>query len=209
MAGSHGFPTPAELTDARRTADLVEVPPRLVLAISGAGAPDQPEFISSLGALYGITYGLKFGRKKAGGTDFKVGALVGIWRIEASAHAEGRTPPRESWRWTMQLDVPPDVAPDEIRNTVSAAVAKKGGKLQGNPYASKVLLVPEPARQYGRILHIGPYSEEPASFRTIEALLTSSRLRREPWHVEVYLSDPGRTAPDKLKTVLLAPIAGQ
>ncbi len=207
MAASPDSPTPVELTGARRTADVVEVPPRVYLAISGAGAPDSPAFAQSIGALYGIAYGLKFGRKKADGRDFKVGALVGIWRIEGAAHSEGHTAPRDSWRWVLQLDVPADVTMEEVQDTIHAAVTKKGGKLQGSPYAGRIEVVRETARRYGRLLHIGPYSEEPASFRTIETLLASQGLQREPWHVEVYLSDPGRTAPDKLKTVLLAPVA--
>lgn len=206
MPGSQQSPTPVELTGAGRTADVVEVPPRVFLAISGAGAPESPEFAASLGALYGVAYGLKFGRKKAGGADFKVGALVGIWRIAGLTSAQGEVPSRDSWRWTLQLDVPPDITVDEVRGTAAAATAKKGGKLQGSPYAAQVELAQEPARRYGRILHLGPYAEEPASFAAIEAHLSASGLTREPWHVEVYLSDPGRTAPDKLKTVLLAPV---
>lgn len=208
MAESPGSRTPREMTDAKRTADVVTVPPRVFLAISGAGAPESPEFAASLGALYGIAYGLKFGRKKAGGPDFKVGALVGIWRITELPSVQDGIPSRDSWRWTMQLDVPCDVTVEEVRETADAALAKKGGKLQGSPCARLVELQSEPARRYGRILHLGPYAEEPASFAAIETQLSAGGLQREPWHVEVYLSDPGRTAPDKLKTVLLAPVKG-
>jgi len=149
---------------------------------------------------------LKFSRKKTVGKDFKVGALVGVWRADVRAHLAGQVPPGDSWRWTLQLDVPPDVTDTDVQDTVSAAVAKKGGKLEGSPFPSRVTLVRETARRYGRILHVGPYSDEPTSFNTIESLLKSLGLEREPWHVEVYLSDPGRTAPDKLRTALLAPV---
>jgi hypothetical protein len=206
MLRSPDSPTPVELTDAKATPDVIEVPSRSFIAISGEGAPESADFAASIGALYGIAYGLKFSRKKTGGNDFKVGALVGVWRAEARAHPAGQQPPRDAWRWTLQLDMPPDVTDKDVQDTVSAAVAKKGGKLEGSPYVRRVTLVRQKARRYGRILHVGPYSDEPASFATIESLLESQGLKREPWHVEVYLSDPGRVAPEKLKTVLLAPV---
>jgi len=199
-------PTPGDLILATRTADIVDVPARVFITSSGAGAPDSPAFAQSIAALYGIAYGIKFGRKKVGGSDFKVGALVGTWRIEGPLHTADEAPARSSWRWTLQLDMPPDVTQEDVRNTAAAAAAKKGGKLQGSPYAAQVTLARETARRYGRILHLGAYSEEPESFRAIEALLGAKNLHREPWHVEVYLSDPGRTAQDKLRTVLLVPV---
>jgi hypothetical protein len=199
-------PTPVELTGGKITPDVVEVPSRSFIAISGEGAPDSADFASSIGALYGIAYGLKTSRKKAGGDDFKVGAMVGVWRAEAGAHLAGHVPPRDAWRWTLQIDVPGDVTPETVHEIAAIAVTKKGGKLAGSPYAMRVDLVKEPARQFGRMLHVGPYSAEPESFETIGTMLKSQGLRREPWHIEVYLSDPGRVAPEKLKTVLLAPV---
>ena len=77
--GSPVSNTPREFTAARTSADVVEVPPRTCLAISGKQGPETEEFAASVGALYGIAYGLKFARKKATGDDFKVGALVGVW----------------------------------------------------------------------------------------------------------------------------------
>jgi len=206
MARSSDSPTPVELTGGKSAPDVVEVPSRSFIAISGEGAPDSNDFAASIGALYGISYGLKFSRKKAGTDDFKVGALVGIWRAQVGTHPVGQPPPRDAWRWTLELDVPDDVTPESVQDIITAAVTKKGGKLADSPYARRVELVKEPARRFGRMLHVGPYSTEPASFETMGAMLKSQGLRREPWHVEVYLSDPGRVAPDKLKTVLLAPI---
>ena len=205
-ATSHVSSIPVELTGASTRPDIVEVPPRSCLAISGAGAPDSAEFSSSIGALYGVAYGLKFGRKKATGEDFKVGPLVGVWWAEGPNMAEGEVPPRDSWRWTVQLDVPPDVVAKNVEAIIEAALAKKGGKLEGSTYVRHVALVQQPSRRFGRILHVGPFADEPRSFDAIGALLESEGLQREMWHVEVYLSDPQRTAQEKLKTVLLTPI---
>ena len=199
-------PAPRELTRATRLPDVVEVPHRLVLALSGEGSPDSAEFSASIGAVYGVAYGLKFRRKKATGEDFKVGPLVGVWWAEGEYAGTGQVPPRDTWRWTVQLDVPLDVTWIDVRETIKAAVSKRGGKLEGSPYAGRIALIEEPARRFGRVLHVGPYADEPTSLAAIGVMLESEGLRREPWHVEVYISDPGRTAPEKLKTVLLAPV---
>ena len=197
---------PRELTTAAKQPDVVKMPGRLVLALSGEGSPQSAGFAASIGAVYGVAYGLKFRRKKATGDDFKVGPLVGIWRAEGEYLSTGQVPPQDAWRWTVQIDVPPGVTQEDLEETVKAAVTKRGGKLEGSAYAQRVALAKEPSRRFGRILHVGPYSDEPASIAAIGATLESQGLRREPWHVEVYLSDPGRSAPEKLKTVLLVPV---
>jgi len=200
------LPTPDGLTKARTVPDIVQVPGRTCLAISGEKGPETVAFSASIGALYGIAYSLKFSRKKTTGDDFKVGALVGIWWAEGHDLSTGQVPPRDTWRWTVQIDAPQDITGEEVATIVDTAVTRKGGKLEASPYARQVALSHEPARRFARILHVGPFSEEPRSFAMMEAFLQSVELKREMWHVEVYLSDPQRTAPDKLKTVLLIPV---
>jgi hypothetical protein len=205
MAATPVSPAPEELTRAQVRPDIVEMPGRTFLALSGSGGPDSTEFAASIGALYGVAYGVKFGRKSAG-ADFKVGPLVGVWSAEGAGLAAGGRPSRDAWRWTLQLDVPADVTAAQVEQVAEMAVSKKGGKLEGSPHALQVRLVSEPPRRYARILHVGPYADEPRSFAVMQQMLDSEGLAREPWHIEVYMSDPGRTAPDKLKTVLLAPV---
>ena len=181
---------PKELTAGTKQPDVVQMPGRLVLALSGEGSPQSNEFAASIGAVYGLAYALKFARKSAKGDDFKVGPLVGIWRADSEYIGTGRVPPQDAWRWTVQIDVPPGVTQQDFEETVKVAIAKKGGKLEGSVYAQRVALSQEPPRRFGRILHLGPYADEPASIAAIGATLESQGLRREPWHVEVYLSDP-------------------
>ena len=200
-------PAPRELLTATRKPDVVEVPPRVFLSLAGAGAPDSVEFTSSVGALYGIAYGLKSLRKKTGGEDFKVGPLVGVWWAEGENLTAGEVPSRDTWRWSIQLDVPQDTTGTDVEKTVAIAITRKGGKLEGSSYARRVAVARDSAQRFGRILHLGPYADEPRSFAAIGSLLTSKRVTREPWHVEVYISDPTRIVADRLKTVLLAPIA--
>ena len=64
-----------------------------------------------------------------------------------------------------------------------------------------------PAQRLGRILHLGPYADEPASFDQIATVLDRAKLAAAPTHIEVYLNDPSRTKPAALKTVLLRELA--
>jgi hypothetical protein len=85
---------------------------------------------------------------------------------------------------------------------VAGAVAKKGGKLESSAEARQVVLERVPAARLGRVLHVGPYATEPESFARMDEALAAAGLRRSRPHLEVYLSDPRRTKPEKLRTVL-------
>jgi hypothetical protein len=198
------FPMPAVLLDAATTPDVVEIEARTAVAIDGAGPPDEPGFQRALGALYGVAYGLKFARKP-GGRDFKIGPLEGRWWAEGAPEGIWQAP-RHTWRWRLRLAVPGDVAEVDVAGVVRAAVAKRGGKLEGSEEARRVVLERIPGARVGRVLHVGPYADEPASFARMEAVLAAAGLRRARPHVEVYLSDPRRTKPEKLRTVLLGEV---
>ena len=200
------LPTPEALLKGKGQPDVVEVPTRLVLASHGAGGPTTPAFSAAVGALYGISYTLRFARKAAGRPVFKVGVLEGEWRAEGEDLSIHETPSQDSWRWRMQMCVPADVTEEELGGAVEAATTKRGGKLEGSEEAQRIALVSIESARFARILHVGPYSTEPESFAKINQLLLEHGLGREPWHIEVYLSDPNRTAPDKLKTVLLVKV---
>lgn len=199
-------PVPAVLLEATTTPDIVEVPARSAVAIDGAGPPDEPDFERAVAALYGVAYGLKFARK-ASGRDFKVGPLEGRWWAEGAPEGVLQAP-RDTWRWRMRIALPDDVVEAEVATVVGAAVAKKGGKLEASPEALRVALERIPGARVGRILHVGPYSTEPASFARMGEALAAAGLRRAHPHVEVYLSDPRRSKPEKLRTVLLGDIEG-
>ena len=198
------LPVPAVLLGATTTPDVVEVPARSAVAIDGAGPPDDPGFQAAMGALYGVAYGLKFARKP-GGRDFRIGPLEGRWWAEGAP--EGiLLAPRDTWRWRLRIAVPDDVVEADVAAVVRAAVAKKGGKLEGSEEARRVALERIPATRAGRILHVGPYATEPESFARMGEALAAAGLRRARPHVEIYLSDPRRSKPEALKTVLLGEV---
>jgi hypothetical protein len=198
----NGSPVPRELVTATRTADVVSVPHRRCLAIDGVGSPHEPKFQQSVEALFGISYALKFARKKAGKGDFKVGPLEGHWSAAPTWEATGKPPP-EAWHWRLRIGVPTDLTRDDLERIKHEVLAKKGGKLQGSVVVPHVFLESIPNQRLGRVLHVGPYAEEEASFALISAALDRAGLTPAPSHIEVYRNDPRRTRAPALETVLL------
>lgn len=196
------LPMPRVLYDATTTPDVVSVPARTVLALDGHGAPEGQAFQNSIAAIYGVAYTLKFGRKKSGGRDFKIGPLEARWWTDQPARPLPEAP-RESWRWQLRMAMPSDMRAPELARTLEVAAQRKSGKLAGNPEVARVALTELPAARCGRVLHIGPYAAEGASFDRIATALAGALLTPANAHAEVYLNDPRRTKPDKLKTVLL------
>lgn len=200
------LPMPEALYAAGPAAGLVVVPARAAIRIDGAGGPEGQAFPRAIGAIYGIAYTLKFARKAAG-KDFKIGPLEGRWWAEGVKGSIG-VAPRESWRWRLRMAVPDDVTEGEVAGAIRTATIKRGGKLEGSAEAARVALERIPAQAMGRVLHVGPYADEQASFEKIRAVLGASGRASGDAHLEVYLSDPRRSRPERLKTVLLLELAG-
>ena len=200
------LPMPRVLWDASTTPDVVTVPARTVLALEGQGAPEGRTFQDSVAAIYGVAYTLKFARKRAGRRDFKIGPLEARWWTNVPSR---RLPdePRDAWRWQLRMAVPDDVSRAEVARTIEDAAHKKGGKLAGNPQAARVRLAVLPATRCGRVLHLGPYADEGGSFAQIGSAVTRAGFVPRSAHAEVYLNDPRRTKPERLKTVLLLELA--
>ena len=179
----NGSPVPEELVSATRAADIAAVPKRQCLAIDGTGSPKDPAFAQAIGALYGTAYTLKFGRKKAtrAKQDFKVGPLEGRWSADVPPGTKG-VPSPERWRWRLRIGVPADVTREEVERIKGDVVAKKGGKLHGSALVAQVFLESIPAQRAGRILHVGPYGKEPASFELIAQVLEKAGLPAAPTH---------------------------
>jgi hypothetical protein len=199
---------PDVLLNATPEADVVTVPSRSVLGIEGQGAPESEAFQRSIGALYGAAYTLKFARKRGGKGDFKIGALEASWGIDGPESAFVTTP-RQEWRWRLRLAVPADVTAKEVAAAITAVTTKKGGKLEGSAEAARVELERIPATRWGRVLHIGPYAEEAGSVAKIRTAIEAKGGVVGRGHVEIYLGDPRRTKPEKLRTVLLAGVAAE
>lgn len=180
---------------------LLDIKPARYLAISGSGDPQGGLFGRSMGALYAMAYTLKFA-SKAAGKDYKVAMPEGLWWCVGPSKDLGEAP-KKDWRWTLVIRTPDFVTAAQRTAAVKALKAK--GK---DPLVSQVKLTTLHEGTCVQALHVGPYIEED---RTILPMLAHAAAqgyqpRARGKHHEIYLSDPRRVPPAKLRTILRLPV---
>lgn len=181
--------------------DDVVVPPARYLAVDGHGDPNtSTEYAAAVGSLYASAYTLKFGFRASSGADFVVGPLEGLWSsADPADFAAGK---KDAWDWTMLIAVPQIVPDEDVEPALIAAAAKKPAL----PIDRVRLLRLDEGRCL-QILHIGSYDDEaPTLARLHHELMPALGVDFNGPHHEIYLSDPRRVAPERLKTVLRQPI---
>lgn len=189
----------------RKDFALVQVPTFRYLAVDGHGDPNTaPDYAQALEALYPAAYTLKFASKKAG-RDFAVAPLEGLWSapdMGVFTAGEGAARNKDSWEWTMMLNIPDWVTPAQVRAALEIVAAKKNP-----PGVDKVRLLELHEGACVQILHLGSYDDEgPVLAKMHSDFMTANGLDFNGRHHEIYLSDPRRTAPEKLKTILRQPV---
>ena len=177
---------------------VVEVPRLSFLMIDGQGDPNGPAFAEATAWLYSVSYTLKF-VSKADGRDYGVAPLEGLWWADdMTSFVAGD---RAKWRWTAMI-----MQPDWITGPMlEAAIAKARTKLGTVP--ASLRLEPLEEGLSVQIMHVGPYdAEKPTIARLHAEYLPASGLEARGRHHEIYLGDPRRTAPEKLRTVIRQPV---
>jgi hypothetical protein len=182
---------------------LVEVPPMRYLMLDGSGPPGTPFYQAIVSALYSLSYTLKFALKKQQGIDYGVLPLEGQWWVPEGQ--EYRMDVRDNWQWTMMIRQPEWVTP-ELIEAARAQVIKKGGDAAAASRAAKARFEVLDEGLAAQILHIGPYDAEPPVIQRLHAFVSEQGYRLRGKHHEIYMGDPNRTAPEKLKTVLRHPV---
>jgi hypothetical protein len=179
---------------------LVDVPRMQFVMVDGKGDPNvDPSYTRALEWLYSVSYALKFASRKALSRDYVVPPLEGLWW--ADDMSTFRTRDKGAWSWTMIIMQPDWITQDMF----DLALAKAGGKL-GEPPAG-IRLAPYDEGLSVQIMHVGSYDDEgPVLARLHDEFLPQNGLRETGHHHEIYISDPRKTAPDKLKTVLRQPV---
>jgi len=183
---------------------IVEVPELAFLMIDGRGDPNSSEaYQDALGALYGIAYTLKFTLKKADPErDFKVAPLEGLWFADEDPPSlDDLQSDRDSWNWTMMIAVP-----DAVTVAVVAAAAAAAARRRPLPAAVRVRLEQFEEGLAAQIMHIGPYAAEAPTIERLHAFVAEQGYGLRGRHHEIYLGDPRRTAPERLKTIIRHPV---
>jgi len=190
--------------------EIIKVPRLQFAMIDGAiekgkEPGNSPNFQEATQALYSISYTLKFRHKKrkTNAVDYPVMALEGLWWVEDGVFD---ITIKDNWFYTLMI-LQPDVITTDIFAEGMAEVIKKKGD---SPALSKLRLTNFEEGLCMQIMHIGPYATEPATIERMRAfaLENSYRDRVGPngKHHEIYLGDPRKADPAKLKTVLRHPL---
>lgn len=180
--------------------DVVNIPNMQFIKVDGKGDPGTTkEYVDAVSWLYGVAYPIKFESKHELGRDYTVPPLEGLWWADdITAFAGGK---RDEWKWTMMIMQPDWIAEPMFRAATSAAAQKLGAA----PESLRLENFDEGLS--AQILHVGPYAEEaPTIARLHEEFLPGNGLVENGHHHEIYLGDPRRTDPAKLKTVLRQPV---
>lgn len=154
-------------------------------------------------ALYAVAYPLKFASKGELGEDFVVGPLKGLWWAGDMAAFLARR--KDNWRWSLLTNVPDWISSDMIEGEKCIATAKK-----------KLPAIPDVRSQTphegncAQVLHIGSHEDETPILTGLHSeYLPADNLRETGLHHEIYLSDPRRTGPAKLRTILRQRVEAQ
>ncbi|MBU4307323.1 MAG: GyrI-like domain-containing protein [Candidatus Aminicenantes bacterium] len=186
-----------------KEAQKVEVPAFKYLMIDGRGDPSTaPEFQEKIQALYGLAYTMKFMLKQdpQAAVDFVVPPLSGLWWAEdIAAFREGR---KEEWRWTLLILQPDAITPELLEKAKAKLAAKESAPVFADQVQLNVL-------QEGlavQVLHIGPYNAEGPTVARLHDFMKENGYTFNGRHHEIYLSDPRRCQPEKMKTIIRQPV---
>jgi hypothetical protein len=185
-----------------KEAQKVEVPAFKYLMIDGQGDPNTvPEFSAKIQALYGLAYTMKFMLKlDSQAVDFVVPPLSGLWCAEdITAFHEGR---KNEWLWTLMIMQPDAVTPELL----ATAKAKLAAKKPAPPFVGQVQLNVLHEGLAVQIMHIGPYSAEGPTIARLHDFMRENGYNFNGRHHEIYLSDPRRCQPEKMKTIIRQPV---
>ena len=197
-----------DLYQPKTKPSIIEVPPMRFLAVEGSGDPNEPDgsYKHAIELLYGVAYTLKMSYKTdhviEGFYQYVVPPLEGFWWQDGVHGVDYAN--KSSFNWISVIRVPEFVGVADFDWAIEAATAKK--KLDFSP----VRLIEVDEGLCVQCLHVGPYDNEPATVAAMHEFAESngyvtdfSDVRR---HHEIYLSDPRKADPAKMKTVVRHPI---
>ena len=184
-----------------KTPVVVEVGPGMYLTIEGEGPPATEAFQAKLGALYSVAFTLKMTRKFAGKGDYKVCNLEGLWWVAGKKGTGFAAAPPGKWRWKLMIRVPDFITEEDLEDAKQALLAKKKP-----PQFTEVELESFEEGPCVQVLHLGPFADEGKTIRAMHAFAKAEGLTLHGLHHEIYLSDPRRVAPERLRTILRHPV---
>jgi len=188
----------AELAGKPGVVRFLEIAPLRAVMVDGDGQPGETTFGARMPGLYTTAYSLRFALKRRG-VERRVGMLEGLyWTADAATDLDVILgPDRGTWRWTLFIALPDEATDEEI----AEALAK--GRAKVPPEIAEDLRVETFAEgAVAQVLYLGPYDAERPTIEALYGAIAAAGLRPRGRHHELYLGDPGRSAPAKLRTLI-------
>lgn len=188
---------------------IIEVPEMTFIMIDGHGDPNTSEaYQTAIEVLYGLAYTVKMsktgGRQLKGYYDFVVPPLEGLWSTDTGVVETGITD-KNAFCWTSMMRMPEFVTP-EVFEEVKIHLSKKKPSLDSSIARLEVFT----EGLCAQVMHTGSYDSEPATIHALKTFVAESGYRIDlsdkRKHHELYLNDPRKTSPEKLKTIIRYPI---
>ena len=184
---------------AKRPA-IIEVPPMNFLMIDGQGGPQSQLFQEAIQSLYGMSFTAKFMLKENTSTpDYVVPPLEGLWYTQDMADFDLNE--KGKWKWTLMI-MQPEWFTQEAYEKARETLEKK----KNPPALSRLRFETFHEGKSAQIMHIGPYDAEAPTIRQLHAFINAQSYTLCGKHHEIYLSDPRRCQPERLKTIIRQPV---
>jgi len=181
---------------------VVDVPAMRFLMLDGHGDPNtEPRYREVIEALFSLAYTVKFAARAESSADFAVYPLEGLWWVPDMR--EFTIERKTDWDWTMMIAQPEPVTSQLVEEARSKATAKKGlaplGEVRFEQFTEG---------RCAQVMHTGPFAAEAPVIEGVHAFIRDLGGELAGKHHEIYLSDPRRTAQEKLRTVIRQPFTG-
>ncbi len=186
-----------------KRAQIVDVPAMKTIQIRGEGYPGtSPAFQDKIEVLYGLSYTIKFMLKqdKNDPFDYTVGPFSGLWYADDIA-AYKNEERRNEWKWTLMI-LQPDQVTIEVFEKGKALFKKKKNPALLEEASFSIFQEGLSAQ----IMHIGPYDQEGPTIKKLHDFIKDEGYTFNGHHHEIYLGNPQKSKPEKLKTILRHPI---
>ena len=180
---------------------VVDVPDMNFLMVDGQGDPGtSPEYQEALEALYTVAYQLKFTIKgRDPELDYVIPPPEGLWWAKDMGAFSMND--RDAWQWTAMI-----MQPDHVTQALFDEAVDQVKQKKDLPGVGKLRLERFHEGRAVQILYLGPYSAEGPTIERLHAFAREHGYQLRGKHHEIYLSDPRRTAPEKIKTVIRQPV---
>ncbi|MBC8204333.1 GyrI-like domain-containing protein [bacterium] len=180
---------------------MVEVPDMNFLMIDGQGDPNtSQDYQDAMMALYGVSFTVKFIVKgEEPERDYVVPPLEGLWWMDDMTQFSEEN--KHLWKWTAMI-----MQPDWVSKEMIEAAIEEVRRKKNPPALDKLRFETYHEGLSAQIMHIGPYSGERPTILKLHDFIENEGYDRRGKHHEIYLSDPRRTAPEKLRTVIRQPV---